>query len=200
MTAKMREAQRTDWARKEEQRRQRIILIWVAIALAFVGFLVYLVYEQAKPVPHPGEDVAIQGHDHISPGVPHDPYNSDPPTSGPHYAQPAEAGFYDDAPADEYLIHSMEHGYVIIWYNCDKLTTGTCDQLKADIRDLMSHAGVSAITSTLKLIAVPRPSMPQVIALTAWGRIDKIATFDRTEIMDFIRAFRDTRAREPGVG
>jgi uncharacterized protein DUF3105 len=57
---------------------------------------------------------------------------------------------------------------------------------------------VSLISSTLKLIAVPRPSMPQVLALTAWGRIDKLEQFNATEITDFIKAFRDTLAPEPG--
>ena len=198
MTTKLRAAQRTEWAKQAEMRRRRIILIWVAAGIAFVAMLGYLVWKQALPAPRPGVDVSIQGRSHITEGVPHDPYNSDPPTSGPHYALPAQAGFYDEAPADEYLVHSLEHGYVIIWYNCEKYTGGTCEDLKAKIKDTMSRAGVSAITSTLKLIAVPRPSMPQVLALTAWGRIDKMTAYNATEILDFIKAFRDTRAPEPG--
>jgi uncharacterized protein DUF3105 len=198
MTTKIRAAQRTEWARQAEMRRRRLIVMWVAIGLTFVAMLGYLVYKQSQPPPRPGVDVPVQGRDHIAEGVPHDPYNSDPPTSGPHYAQPAEAGFYDVAPADENLVHSMEHGYVIIWYNCEKYTFGTCDDLKAKVRDTMSRAGVSLISSTLKLIAVPRPSMPQVLALTAWGRIDKLEQFNATEITDFIKAFRDTLAPEPG--
>jgi hypothetical protein len=199
MTAKIRAAQRTEWARQAEARRRRLIVMWVAIGVAFVGMLVYLVYKQAQPAPRPGEDVPVQGRGHIAEGVPHDPYNSDPPSSGPHYALPAEAGFYEVAPADEYLVHSLEHGYVIIWYNCDRLVTGTCDDLKADVRDVMSRAGNSLITNTLKLIAVPRPSMPQALALTAWSRIHRMEQFDRQEIIDFIKAFRDTRAPEAGA-
>ncbi|MEP7358026.1 MAG: DUF3105 domain-containing protein [Anaerolineales bacterium] len=198
MNVKLRAAQRTEWARQEEMRRRRMILIWAGVAVIFVAMLGYLVYKQAQPPNRPGQDVTVQGRDHIAEGVPHDPYNSDPPTSGPHYAQPAQAGFYDDAPADEYLVHSMEHGYVIIWYNCAQYTAGTCDDLKAKVRDTLSRAGVSAISGTLKLIAVPRPSMPQVLALTAWGRIDKLTQYNASEIIDFIKAFRDTRAPEPG--
>ena len=198
MTTKLRATQRTEWARQEEMRRRRIILIWVAAGVAFVAMLGYLVYKQAQPVPRPGVDVPIQGRDHIAEGVPHDPYNSDPPTSGPHYALPAQAGLYDDAPADEYLVHSLEHGYVIIWYNCELYTAGTCEELKEKIRDTMSRAGVSPISSTLKLIAAPRPSMPQVLALTAWGRIDKMTAYDATEIINFIKAFREMRAPQPG--
>jgi hypothetical protein len=203
MTAKTRaarSARRSDWAQQEERRRRLWILVAVLGVVAFVGMMGFLVWQQAQPLPHPGHDVPIQGRNHIAEGVPHDPYNSEPPASGPHYATPAQAGFYDQAPADEYLVHSMEHGYVIIWYNCDKYTAGTCDQLKAQIKDAMGSAGVSAITGTLKLIAVPRPGQKTVIALSSWGHIDTPETFSRQEILNFIRAYRDgAYAPEPSL-
>ena len=53
---------------------------------------------------------------HIAPDSDPGEYNSDPPTSGLHYASEAEAGFYDENiythPAG-YLVHNLEHGYVI---------------------------------------------------------------------------------------
>jgi Protein of unknown function (DUF3105) len=191
MTAKTRAARRSQWELQETRRRRLLVAFWVAVAVAFVAILVYLVWQQAQPVPRPGVDIPIQGRNHIAEGVPHDPYNSDPPTSGPHYATPAQSGFYDTAPADEYLVHSMEHGYVIIWYNCGKYRGGTCDQLKTQVKEVMGAAGLSTIFGDLKIIGTPRPSMPQVIALTGWGRLDKMDTFKRQEILDFIKAFRD---------
>jgi hypothetical protein len=44
----------------------------------------------------------------------HEPYNTGPPTFGPHYVPPASAGFYDQALPDETLVRSLEHGYVVI--------------------------------------------------------------------------------------
>jgi hypothetical protein len=204
MTAKTRgarAAQRVEWVERDARRRRLWILGGVLGAVAFVAILGFLIYQQAQPAPKPGHDVPIQGRNHIAVGEPHDPYNSEPPSSGPHYDTPAQAGFYDVAPVDEYLVHSMEHGYVIIWYNCEYYTGGNCDQLKAQIKDVMGSAGVSAITGTLKLIAVPRPNQKTVIALSAWGRIDILQSYNRQEIMDFIHAFRDgAYAPEPGVG
>lgn len=203
MTAKTRAArtaQRTEWADRDARRRRNWILVGILGVVAFLAMLGYLIYQQSVPIPQPGQAVPIQGRNHIAEGVPHDPYNSEPPSSGPHYATPAQAGFYDQAPVDEYLVHSMEHGYVIIWYNCATFTGGTCDQLKAQIKDLMGAAGLSAITGTLKLIAVPRPTQKTVIALSAWGRIDILQSYNRQEIMDFIHAFRDgANAPEPGL-
>jgi Protein of unknown function (DUF3105) len=199
-TRTTRAARRSDWAQQEERRRRLWILFGVLAAVAFVAMLGYLIYQQSQPLPHPGHDVPIQGRNHIPVGQPHDPYNSEPPSSGPHYDTPAQAGFYDQAPVDEYLVHSMEHGYVIIWYNCDQYTAGTCDQLKTQIKDVMGAAGVSAVTGTLKLIAVPRAGQKTAIALSAWGHIDTPATYNRQEILDFIRAYRDGAfAPEPGL-
>ena len=59
------------------------------------------------------------------------------------------------------------------------------------IRDVMSRAGVSLITGTSKVNAVPRPTLDSTLALTSWGRIDKLDEFDRDRILSFIRAFRD---------
>src|SRR4051812_26779903 len=70
-----------------------------------------------------------QGRDHIAEGQPHDPYNSDPPSSGPHYSSanaPAPWGVYIQEVPEEVFIHNEEHGGVIITYKPDL----PADQLK----------------------------------------------------------------------
>src|SRR5574337_1184611 len=142
-------ARQSEWERRERRRRALMIGGWGGAALLFVAMIGYLVWKQAQPIPaipRTGEDVPIQGANHIPVGQPHEPYNSNPPTSGPHYATPAEAGFYDAAPPDEQLVHDLEHGYVIIWYNCSQLSDSQCSQLKSQIRVVMEKAGNSLIT------------------------------------------------------
>ena len=49
------------------------------------------------------------------------PYSTNPPTSGHHYPTPLSAGFYDTNTykyPQAHLVHSLEHGYIIFWYNC----------------------------------------------------------------------------------
>ena len=128
---------------------------------------------------------------HIAPGPTHEPYNTDPPTSGPHYSIPAKAGFYTDALPDEQLVHNLEHGYVVIWYNADDLTPDERALLVADIGGAMKVAGNSPSTGTPKLIAVPRPTLKYRLALSTWGRLDVLPRFDQQEILRFIAAFRD---------
>lgn len=188
----LQKARQSEWERRERRRRTLIIGGWAAAGLLFVAMLVYLVWKQAQPIPKTGEDVPIQGASHIPVGQPHEPYNSNPPTSGPHYEEPAEVGFYDVAPADEALVHNLEHGHVVIWYNCSQLSASQCSELKSQIKGVMQSAGNSLITNTPKLVAVPRTAMETQLALTTWGRLDKFDSFDRQRILSFIKAFRDT--------
>jgi len=153
--------------------------------MALIGYAVWSSTQRAALAGQAHwQDFPNQGQEHIEVGVSHPAYNSDPPTSGPHYKQPAKAGFYDEAVEDEYLVHSMEHGYVIIWYNCEKLSDADCAGLKAQIRQVMQDEG------TAKLIAAPRTGMASLIALTAWTRLDRLDLFDDKRIKAFVEAFR----------
>src|SRR5579864_3213956 len=55
-----------------------------------------------------------QGQQHIQPGAQHVAYNSNPPSSGPHYPSPTPWGIKDSEVVDETLVHNEEHGGVII--------------------------------------------------------------------------------------
>jgi hypothetical protein len=131
----------------------------------------------------PGEYFPPQSRDHIAVGAPHPPYNSDPPTGGWHYDTPWNPGFYEQPVADEYLVHNLEHGYVVISYDCSKLTD--CEGTKAQIRQLMQRY------NNWKLVAVPRNNTDAAIALTAWGWLEKLDSYDEANMTAFINAWRD---------
>ena len=80
-------------------------------------------------------------------------------------------------------MHNLEHGYVIVWYNCTSLDESQCQTFRTQIGNVVSSAGP-------KVVAVPRPDMDTLIAVTSWGRIDKLTRFDEAEIGDFINSFR----------
>src|SRR5688572_20987347 len=62
------------------------------------------------------ESFPSEGQEHVPVGTPI-VYRTDPPTSGPHYPDPWPGGFYSKPVDAPYLVHSMEHGAVIIYYN-----------------------------------------------------------------------------------
>lgn len=99
---------------------KKISLILFAV-VAFMAFLVWLFVASSKPLP--GQKMVDLGRKHVPMGEKVD-YNSNPPTSGPHYEDWVRSGVYETPKDDGYLIHSLEHGYVIMSYNCDKKVTG----------------------------------------------------------------------------
>ncbi len=188
---------------KKEQRQQaharrRLLsrLACGAVGLVFLALLAYGAWNLLRP--RPGQSVPQQARTHIPVGDAHEPYNTDPPTSGPH-AGTVRADFYETAPPDENLVHNLEHGYVIIWYNCSTLDETQCQTFKTQIMGVMERAKPVVVASDIKkLIAVPRSGMGALIALMSWGRIDKLNEFNEMEIVEFINDFRE-RAPEAGT-
>ncbi len=56
-------------------------------------------------------------------------YPSVPLTSGPHADSPLAAGVYPSAPPMDQLIHSLEHGAAIVWYDPNASGTSLTDIL-----------------------------------------------------------------------
>ncbi len=160
----------------------------------------------------PGQPVPLQGNTHIqSPGSPHPPYNSDPPTSGPHVPFIVRWGVHKVPITREIQVHNLEDGGVIIQYNCspphpslspkggeDK--EGACGELvsmlEAIAQQYQKKAEIERSKTDSKhpsrydhLILAPYPGMDARIALTAWGRIDKFNEFDEARITKFIEAY-----------
>jgi hypothetical protein len=78
-------------------------------------------------------------------------YKTVPPSFGPHWASPVLGArpFYTvkDRPKMEQLVHNLEHGYTIIWYDA----TIKGDQLTA-LKDLSTSARSRAETAPAKFI------------------------------------------------
>ncbi len=161
-------------------------LPWIGggvLAVVIVVGLVLLVQSNTAAASAPGERIPVLGRDHIPVGSPRPAYNSDPPTSGPHYPEPIAAGFYDTPQADEYLVHNLEHGHVWIAYDCSKLTN--CDAVKQQLKALV------ASYQQWKIVVTPRQNKDAAIAVAAWGWLEKMNTYDEPTIRKFVDAWRD---------
>jgi len=163
------------------------IPVWVSLAtiLVVLGGVVFLSVTQkdgggAKKVKSTiGEDVPIQGQEHIQPGQSHPAYNSNPPTSGWHWPNAAKNGIYDNELSDEQLVHNLEHGYIWISYKPD-----VSDEIKNKLKELVKK-------DDWKIVLEPRAKNDSPIALCAWGRILKLQDFDEAKIKEFIKTFRN---------
>lgn len=172
-------------------------VIWGALGLATLGLFGFLVYNAIRPPA--GEAVEIVSREHVPEPTPPGPFNTDPPTSGAHYADTFEPGFYSEEdlaslpphPAG-YLVHNLEHDYSIVWYNCSILTQAECDSMVADIRQALEAMSGS------KLIAFPWSTQAEPVVFTHWGRILRFEAFDARALANFHRANLG-RAPEPNA-
>ena len=119
--------------------------------------------------------VATLPSPHVPLGTPHPPYNSDPPTSGPHAPGLARWGVSSEPVSKEMQVHNLEDGGVVIQYSCQ------------DCPDLVKQ--LTAIAERYdRVILAPYTGLDRKIALTAWGRIDKLDELDEARIVKFIKA------------
>jgi len=143
----------------------------------------------------PGRAMPLQGNLHIvSPGTPHNPYNSDPPTSGPHVRWLAPWGVHKVPIPLEIQVHNLEDGSVVNQYKC----SAPCPKLIAKIEALTKRPDLLALPKAavnpqgppaIRLVVAPYPTMKFPIALTAWGRIDTLNRYEETKILRFIKAY-----------
>lgn len=114
-------------------------MMWwkVGIGIAMVGALGWFGWVVTRPVP--GTKMVDLGRDHVTPEeVAKFTYNSNPPTSGPHLATWVKAGVFDAPQSEGELLHSLEHGYVIVSYNCNVHLKAYSRQLSA-ISQIFAH-------------------------------------------------------------
>lgn len=159
--------------REKAELRSRIKkIIWSVSGVLLLGGLVYL---STRPqAPRPGEEFPILGQEHIEIGATHIEYNSNPPTSGPHYAQPAEWGVYDKELPDEQVIHNLEHGGIWISYK----------DVDGDTKSKLETLGKKYPRS---VVVAPRSSNDKPVILASWGRLEKLESFDEDIIKTFIK-------------
>lgn len=83
-------------------------------------------------------------------------WNSTPPTSGPHYVQPAVWGSYDEPVAEIQAVHNLEHGGIVIQYGKDVP--------QAEVEKIRGWYEQSPNA----LLVAPLDSLGSKIALSAW--------------------------------
>ena len=110
----------------------------------------------------------------------HPDYNSNPPTSGWHWANPQDWGIYTSQQFQEQLVHNLEHGGIVIQYN---------DLTSADVQRLTSLVS----RDSYHMILAPYPGLPAGVrvAYTAWTHLQSCDGIDENAIHAFTNAFRN---------
>jgi len=113
-------------------------------------------------------------------------YDTNPPTSGRHYQFPAEDAAYGEAPQDEELVHTLEHGRVVVWFK-----PSLSEDQRADLKAFFDE-------DSYQMVLVPRSNMPYQVAASAWNRepepngTGRLLLCERLtpDVFDALRTFR----------
>jgi hypothetical protein len=171
---------------RQQRKRLTNYAIGGGITLLVLGILGVTIWQSFKPAVGQVVEIPANYQTHVEIGTPLT-YPSNPPAGGRHYAQEFEKGFFDETtlpnhPGDMagYLVHNLEHGYVIFWYNCAKINENACNDLKSQIKKVMEAKNNS------KVIAVPWKSTDALLVMTSWGRLQRFEKFDAGLARTFI--------------
>ncbi|CAA9364512.1 MAG: hypothetical protein AVDCRST_MAG72-2580 [uncultured Nocardioidaceae bacterium] len=130
------EQMRREQQRAEKKRTYAIVGACAVVGLAIIGAGLYPVIQQNRAAAGDLETLGVPASqagcddpvtEPATGSANHRPegerifYDNAPPAFGPHYAStaPMSRKFYtaDDRPELEYLVHNLEHGYNIVWYD-----------------------------------------------------------------------------------
>jgi len=184
----------------EKRSRQKSIqrIAWGVIGVVLLLGVGYVLWIAVRPAS--GQSIPVMADTgHVEEGTDPGPFNSDPPTSGRHYASEFDAGFYEETSPESqvpypegYLVHNLEHGYVIFWYNCQLLDEQGCQTLKSQIRDVLDKQ------NNIKVIGFPRDSIDVTVVATSWGQMQTFEQFDPDQANAFVVRNRN-KAPEPNA-
>ncbi len=179
---------------RQRRNQNRLIASGAAIFGLLIALVVYFNIRSQRPVT--GEEVfSSQGNTHIETNSPSPlAYNSTPPTSGPHYGNLVAWNTFREPQRYEHLLHNLEDGGVIIYYQCSE---GCPDIVKGlnEIVEPYIKAGRKVIlapndpTWTVGSSQPLHKEMGKRIAISAWQRLLTMDEVDSQQIRTFIERY-----------
>ncbi len=152
----------------------------VVVLVAAVAALVLL------DEPLPGTEFQSLGNRHLaSIEEPHSPYNSSPPSSGPHFGGLAPWTAHEDPVPPELFVHNLEDGGIVLAYDCPdgcpEIVEGLSERLEEGRVLVTPYEGIADTTGADRRIAA-----------VAWTRVlylDDMGEESANELDTFISLF-----------
>ena len=123
---------------------------------------------------------------HLTPGERIN-YGSNTPTSGRHDGRPVSPGVYTTVQAPTMLVHSLEHGLVVVYY--DRLP----EDAMATLEDWSGLYG----GPFSGIVVTRQPGLGDKLVLTAWRKSLSLDAFDADAMAVFIDAYRGRGPENP---
>jgi hypothetical protein len=113
-------------------------------------------------------------------------YDTNPATSGQHYPTWAAYKTYTTAVRHGFLVHNLEHGAIVISYNCGD---EPCDAELAELAAFLAARPADPICSppvTQRVVVTPDPDLDVRFAAAAWGFALRSDCFDLGALQVFM--------------
>jgi hypothetical protein len=172
------------------RRANLVIAVLVLVGLA-AGAAFWFVGARGE---HEFEALAAKGQDRLAAAVTTSPnrggghgehgelynYEGQFPTSGPHDPVPTSAGTYRAPQRPGQLVHALEHGNIVIYY----------DEPGADVLKILKYWSGLYDGKWDGVIVAPIDGLGGDLVLTAWTKTLRLKTFDAALAAAFIDAYR----------
>ncbi len=179
---------RATLARRRAKIRRTVLMVIGALLLAGVVVVAINTSLFGLAAPQIGRAMPVEKAEHVPDGTVIS-YRTRPPTSGAHYDAPSPSyGMAEQEVPPGNWVHNLEHGAIVLLYNCPS----GCPDLVAQIKDLYASLprGRNGRLGG-RLLAVKYADMDHKLAVAAWGRLLELDDFDPDQIRKFYDAYID---------
>ncbi len=159
-----------------------------------------------------GQQIPQMPHSHVNPPTKVH-YEHNPPTSGCHYnlgfgVAPVAPGVYASHIDPEYWVHNLEHGYIVVVYNCgDGTSPASCPDDFTKLRQWYQRQGADPGLSQAvgqqayaKTIVIPW-SFDHKFAAISWDWYDTFDTLDTSPTGELQKFYDNHVSHSPeGLG
>lgn len=114
-------------------------------------------------------------------------YSSVPATSGTHAPLAAPCGIYGEEIPEIFIIHTLEHGAVVVYYKPDEVDQATLVEVEELARTMATH-----------IVVAPYTVMSTPVALVSWGRLAARPSLEVEEVRAFWAEYAQ-RGPESGI-
>ncbi|MBI2938801.1 MAG: DUF3105 domain-containing protein [Chloroflexi bacterium] len=173
------------------RRPRPVELLLVVAVLVAVAIAIYFVVNSTSSS-SAGRPVPIEASSAHVPEGTSSTFASYPPASGQHYGPTRPWGVHREEVPPGYWIHNLEHGGVVILYNCAE----GCPELVGQLEDVYKTFPLSKSGGNVKLLIAPDRKIQQKLAIISWGWIDEMDQFDRGRLLRFYQAHLDNAPEE----
>ena len=167
-------------------RLRRIVYLGIPLAI-IVAVLAYAIGSSLKATvdERVGQEMPLEAASHVPEGTSLQ-YKNSPPSSGTHYAATRPWRLYEEPVNPGNWIHNLEHGGIVILYNCPEECPDLVDQLRKAYNDFPPSS-----FGNIKLLITPYTAMDSKLAIVAWGWMDQMEEFDKDRLIKFYRGHVD---------